>query len=301
MGVKSRTLRIKSIILAILILFSGSFMTSLVGASDSDGDGWDDLYENYLGTDPNNPDTDGDYIPDNEDPTPKGGLLNEDEIWEVFLVDLTSSAELVDEGSKIELTISVEELLPKGIRVPVDNETGNLKAYWGYTPTKAGLYYFVLVMGDDTLGSQTNRYEMDWLNNKGKGGYCSVAVYPHYYATVSTIYYDLLPGMTGAFSVSFYEFDPKVDLNLSLYSSSVSLSTSALTDLYVLSTGSVQLQVARYSESTSHTIKVENTTIWTHEFLKTGHYTISSYSTFLLLGTAINRVPLFQFLRKSSS
>lgn len=271
-------------------------------AIDTDGDGWDDLYEGYIGTDPDNPDTDGDYIPDNEDPTPKGGLLNEDEIWDVFIIEITPSKVLVDDGSTIQLNISAEELLPKGVRVPADNESGKLKVFWGsyygtvdlvwdqditifgglgsisYTPLNAGMYYFVLIMGDDTLGSQTNRYEMDWLKTKGKGGYCTVAVYPHYYATVSTIYYNLLPGMTGALEISFYEFNPEEDANLSKYSGSVSLTSNVLEELYSLSSGSVQVQVSTYGDSSKYTTQVNDTLIWEHVFTSVEYYTITVYS-----------------------
>ncbi|MEO0346240.1 MAG: hypothetical protein AAF229_08265 [Pseudomonadota bacterium] len=40
--------------------------------TDSDGDGWDDLVERGAGTDPNNADTDGDGLADNDDPNPTG-------------------------------------------------------------------------------------------------------------------------------------------------------------------------------------------------------------------------------------
>ena len=47
---------------------------------DSDHDGWSDEYESIMGTDPYNSDTDGDGIEDPDDPTPKGSLINEEEI-----------------------------------------------------------------------------------------------------------------------------------------------------------------------------------------------------------------------------
>jgi hypothetical protein len=39
-------------------------------SADSDGDGWTDAFEIEMGTDPNNPDTDGDGIIDSKDPNP---------------------------------------------------------------------------------------------------------------------------------------------------------------------------------------------------------------------------------------
>ena len=51
---------------------------------DSDYDGWSDEYEKTIGTDPYNHDTDGDGIRDPDDPTPKGSLVSEEEVWETF-------------------------------------------------------------------------------------------------------------------------------------------------------------------------------------------------------------------------
>jgi hypothetical protein len=92
--------------------------TTTVPTGDTDGDGFDDAYEEALGTDPNNPDTDGDNVSDSDevglygsdplDPdTDFDGLQDGDEV-NVWLTDPTGAdtdgdgvddyAEVIDHG-----------------------------------------------------------------------------------------------------------------------------------------------------------------------------------------------------------
>jgi hypothetical protein len=96
---------------------------------DSDGDGVTDATEAYLGTDPKRADTDGDGIPDLEDPSPMGAVQSE---AAAALAQATSYLMLFETGTA-----------PLVVQAP--------KEYWGQAPRPPGLVLHVANRADAKL------------------------------------------------------------------------------------------------------------------------------------------------------
>ncbi|MCK5252055.1 MAG: hypothetical protein KAQ96_03865, partial [Thermoplasmata archaeon] len=59
-----------ALLVTVLLLMTELSVVVAGTQADSDEDGWPDVIETMVGTDPYNPDTDGDGILDSIDPTP---------------------------------------------------------------------------------------------------------------------------------------------------------------------------------------------------------------------------------------
>ena len=294
------------ICICLVILFIFSIFTpigeiSAIKPKDSDYDRWSDDYENAIGTDPNNPDTDGDGILDSDDPTPKGSLVSEDEIWETFVMDLKTSPVVTTVEQNVTITVDVETLNPDGTRVPLDarvvylyvyfnyyfveklsaNATNGV-AYFQYHTTTPGMLQFTGIVNDTDLpiGTTFSQWEISKMKLEKKCAYNNTAVYPNLYTTVSPKYYTLLPGHTDNFESYLWSFNPKntTEEFLSRYKSSY-YPAYYLEELYQKTDGTIHVHINKDSTDVySTTFSIPSTGLtWNYKFNNIGTYVINVY------------------------
>ncbi|MCK4614205.1 MAG: hypothetical protein KAU14_05320, partial [Thermoplasmata archaeon] len=208
------------ILLGVLVLSSTAPFYASEEELDSDHDGWSDEYERSIGTDPFNPDTDGDGIEDPDDPTPKGSLINEEEIWETFEVEVEPSQKFstVDEDIGIEVRVEKNGIPIAGRKVwlfiyldddgfeKVEEKSGILsdgKANFSFQPGKAGSYAFLAIVNRSAVspGREISYGEMNQIQQRKQGGYVYFTVFPHYKTTISSHYRNILAGQKGRFFI----------------------------------------------------------------------------------------------------
>jgi len=211
------------VILSVLILTS---LNAVAAREDSDYDGLCDEDENALNLDPDNPDTDGDGINDLDDPTPKGSLINSEEIWELESITVTSNVPIATFGTRIIINVSVGDdseatgvtlfhyVSPSYYRLdlikeeegPIDNH----RAVFEYTPQGPGNYYFVAVVNKTGLpiGNEAMMSEITSLHKARRLGYVMVPCYPKNYASIESLYDNLLEGHDAKFRLEYWEFEP---------------------------------------------------------------------------------------------
>jgi len=227
-----------SIMIVTLLLLSGfGILVGNVNAAepDSDFDGLSDDYERAIGTDPNNPDTDADGIPDADDPTPKGGMLNTEEVWDTWDIKGYLEVPVVKAGNAFNITFTVTHLLPDGTVVIPDILEATLYIYdtrsyytlsrvmkrlvmiengsftFSHTSIDPAKYYFILAVNASqiTLGKHATSYEIIRLAREMKLGYVYGAAYPPYFTTVESIYPILLPGHRAHYLIKRYAYSPE--------------------------------------------------------------------------------------------
>ena len=224
-----------SVVLIMMISGFGLLVRNAEAAEkDSDFDGLSDRYEEAIGTDPNNPDTDADGIPDADDPTPKGGMFNTEEKWDTWDIDGYLEKPVVMAGDDFNITFTVSRLMPDGTTVSpthleavlyiyntrsystlkrVDKSEVNIRngTYsFSHASVDPAQYYFVLAVNASqvTMGAHARSYEFSRLAREMKLGYVRGAAYPEYYTTVASIYPTILKGHRANFFMKRYEYHP---------------------------------------------------------------------------------------------
>ncbi len=257
-------------ILFVLILSSMAFgilvPASSAASEDSDFDGLSDDYERLIGTDPFNPDTDADGMNDADDPTPKGGLLNTEEVWTTWNITGDMSLQVIEQGQSFNVSFHISKFNPDGTEEVLENLDAYLYVYisrsystylrldkisiqatigqyeLSYRSNDPGKYRFILGVNASqiTLGTHATSLEMDKLSSEGKIGYIQGAAYPPYHTTVASLYPVLLPGHKAHYNIQRYEYAPLDNSYLFLKRFAQHYSpTAAVGSLYAPSAGSV--------------------------------------------------------------
>ncbi len=230
-------LRIISISVVALMLLSALGLTGSNAEAeepDSDFDGLSDRYEEAIGTDPNNPDTDADGIPDADDPTPKGGMLNTEEIWETWDIQGKLEIPVIKALEEFNVSFTVSRVLPDGTNVIPETLDATLFVYatrsyytldrslkkeitiinGTYTYThiadEPAKYYFILGVNASkvTLGVHARTNEIARLSREMKIGYVKGSAYPELFTTVKSIYPTLLPGHRAHYYIQRFAYSP---------------------------------------------------------------------------------------------
>jgi len=229
-------LRMISVSVIVLMLLSGLglYVNAEAEEPDSDFDGLSDRYEEAIGTDPMNPDTDADGIPDADDPTPKGGMFNTEEVWDTWDIEGYIDKPALMSSETFNVSFNVSNLLPDGTVVIPTSIDAVLYIYdtrsyytlmqvekrqitvrngscsFTHTAAEPGKYYFGLGINASqiTLGKHATSYEFGRLKREMKMGYVQGAAYPPFYTTVRSIYPTLLPGHSAKYFIERYAYAP---------------------------------------------------------------------------------------------
>ncbi|MDP6155413.1 MAG: alpha-2-macroglobulin family protein, partial [Candidatus Thermoplasmatota archaeon] len=229
-------LRIISVSVVVLMLLSalGIYKNAEAVEPDSDFDGLSDSYEEAIGTDPNNPDTDADGIHDADDPTPKGGMLNTEEVWDTWDIVGRLEIPVLKAGDEFNVSFTVSRKMPDGTAVVPKTIEATLYVYdtrsyytldrsmkkeitiqngtYTYThiANDPGKYYFILGVNSSqvTLGIHARTPEIARLSREMKIGYVKGAAYPALFTTVKSIYPTLLPGHKAHYYIERYAYSP---------------------------------------------------------------------------------------------
>lgn len=293
--------------ICIVILFISSIFTPIGQISankpkDSDYDRWSDEYEKAMGTDPNNPDTDGDGILDSDDPTPKGSLVSEDELWETFVMDLKTSPVVTTVENNVTITVDVETFEPDGTRLPLDSRVVYLYVYFDYyfveklsanatngvtsfqyQTTTPGMLQFVGIVNDTDIpiGTTFSHWEINKMKREKKCAYNNTAVYPDLYITLSPKYYTLLPGHTDSFESYLWSFNPQntTEEFLSRFKNSYH-PLYHLEELYQKTEGTIYVTINKDSTTVySTTFSIPSTGLtWNYKFDNIGTYWVIVYA-----------------------
>jgi len=241
---------------------------------DTDRDGWADEYEEALNTDIDNPDTDGDGIMDPDDPTPKGSLVNEEEVWDTYIITITPDQPVNVMNVQATFEVEAETLSPDGTHTPVNGESLTVHVYAGsssyysekltslsvsvsngqgtftYTPTNPGFYTFLGVFDTTglTIGEYGYRSELDQMVRERRAGLASLTVYQDLYCQVDALYQNLLPNHQETLELRLWSWSPRdtTDEFFSNFTQSY-YPENTLDDLYVPTAGSVYLDSNRLS------------------------------------------------------
>jgi len=263
----------------------------MIGAADeeqdSDYDGWSDEYERTMGTDPFNPDTDGDGIEDPDDPTPKGSLINEEELWETFEVTITPSQKFTVEDETIEIEVLVEKNdVPLAGRVVWlfiyhdDYEYTKLKehsktlsdgkASFPFKSGDPGEFVFLAIVNRSTVspGQEISSQELRQIRKRCQGNYLYFSVYPAYTATVTSHYRYLLEGQEGTFFIQKWKYSREM-------AEGYHGSYPSIEDIYEPVSGTVHVgaEQGNYDFYTVHVTKEGST--WSHAFTTDGYHTVA--------------------------
>jgi len=218
-----------SAVLVTFIIVITSFSTALASFKDSDYDGVADEDEIALGMDPANPDTDGDGIPDLDDPTPKGSLVNVEEIWKLYRINIEISKPIATIGDTVFINATIDErsnqehegiahlyvyMSPNNYRFDLDEtqkaDIHDNRAVWTYTTKAPGICYFVVLVNTSglSIGEIGTFEEVRSLAKARRCSYETMPVYHDRFATIDGRYRDLLEGHTGSFDIRLWEFAP---------------------------------------------------------------------------------------------
>lgn len=299
--------RFKAVPLVLVIVLLLTNLTISVSADplDSDFDGWTDEYELIIGTDPNNPDTDGDGIRDSDDPTPKGSFMNIEEAWEAFEFTISANRIVATVGYEIVLDVNVLKIDPWGGRIVWDDKPiwllvyvqpyyGNLRqeelleenavhgnATFTYTPTEPGYHYFVAIANRTgiPLGEQARLNEITKLKGEKRCEYKRVTIYPDYYATIRAEYTHISPSYANTYYLELWTFDPQdtSEEYLAKYANSYNPKyLQDLSELYVMTSGDVYIYFNRNGGQHFETVYVEEEgTTWNYTLTFPAIYSIS--------------------------
>ncbi len=264
-------------------------------AVDSDYDGWSDEYENAIGTDPHNPDTDGDGINDPDDPTPKGSLINEEEVWETFDVTVETSVPFCMQGEEITVYVNVTQdgnpVKDRNVWLLVYRENWRYSDFMHQFQMKrpidngaaifeitvdAGEYYFIATPDHDNVsaGAEMDAWELRDIAYDKHGGYTEMTVYAQFIVTIDSIYDNILQGQKGSFEIHRYRYSKKMAREYIENSGS----RPDTFDIYKPDSGKVSIYVVKSS------IKVHNTEIhvpsdgktWHYRFNRVGYQTVTA-------------------------
>jgi len=289
-GVLPSCARTWIIVLLVLLLLSSAIplVNTAEEELDSDYDGWSDEYERTMGTDPHNPDTDGDGIEDPDDPTPKGSLVNEEELWETFDVTITPSLRFATEGELMEVEVMVEKN-----DIPIAGRTVWLFVYllrdeftkheehsavlsdgrasFPFRSADPGEFAFLAIVNRSTVspGQVISSGEMGQIQRRMQGNYRYFSVYPTYTATISSHYRYLLAGQEGTFFIQKWKFSPEM-------AAEYQGSYPSVEDIYEPVPGKVYVGAEENHDDSDYTIQVaKEGSTWSHVFTSEGGHTVA--------------------------
>ncbi len=225
------------VLLISLLMLSGPaaiLANAGIPGTDSDFDGLSDDYEKAIGSDPDNPDTDADGINDADDPTPKGGMLNTEEVWDTWDIEGYIDRPTIMAGETFNVSFNASRLMPDGTIVVPDSLEATLYIYdtrsyytlmrvekrqitlrdgsysFSHRAEEPAKYYFCIGINASqiTLGKHATSYEIVRLEREMKLGYVQGAAYPPLYTTVRSIYPTLLPGHGARYFIERYAYAP---------------------------------------------------------------------------------------------
>jgi uncharacterized protein YfaS (alpha-2-macroglobulin family) len=302
----TKRIRVIPIVVVIFMLLL-NFNYSVWGESlDSDFDGWSDEYERIIGTDPFNPDTDGDGIRDPDDPTPNGSFMNTEEVWEAFEFDLSSDPPVSAVGDEIIIDIYAELIDPSGGRraitqrpiwlfVYVDSRYGNLKqlallegllidgkVQFSYISTEPGFHYFVAVINQTgiSLGEEAQLSEIWNLNSEKRCGFDKITVFPKYYVTLDVEFEHVSPSYPNVYHIKLWKFNPMNNSEEYLAKFAYTYNPEELdnlTELYEMTSGEVYIYFNRQGGQIVETVWVEeNGTSWNYTLAFPAIYSVSA-------------------------
>jgi len=256
---------IAAILIVSLFIVSDPSAIALGDNVDSDGDGWPDSVERAVGTDPENPDTDGDTIIDSVDPTPLGDLINTEPALPAHWIDVSVSPPVLKVRQPARVQVGVRS-------AEGDNIDGQpvvlLVYYWTSWAEMArvevlsstlddgaavldfdgaggpGWLQFVAVLNltRSRLGARATLTEVSWAKSAGLAGDVRVPVYPELFATATPRYGTLIPGLKESVDVRLYGWGPKesTDAFLSQFTERPS-EAAVIGTLYVPAEGKVTI------------------------------------------------------------
>ena len=280
-----------------MVFMSFSFENGNAQYFDSDYDGLDDDYEISIGTDPRNPDTDGDGIIDSDDSTPTGAFIAVEEVYEMFEYESKITPIVCAVGDKITFSVNVKK---DGIPL---SRTASVYVYVGtsyeleqkkkmsisiidglgsveYNPTEIGNYYFLCIVNESSLniGIRASKYEFETLVTQKRATYDYSTVYPKRYATVESLQTNLLPYHNAEMRAFLYEYsNSNLDSAfLERYRTNWNVNPKDVLDtLYRKISGKVYAYRLYNTQVTSQEVEVSSSgTVFTVSLGNTGLYTI---------------------------
>ncbi len=287
-----------AVAIMVMVSFSVALPTARAqGSVDSDNDGLDDDYERTIGTDPRNPDSDGDGIIDSDDPTPTG-MMEVEEAHEQFDYEVTISPIVCSVGDEITFSVYVmqNDAAVNGRHASIYIYAGNGwelvqkskqavtlnagRATIKYTPSEIGAFYFVCIVNATSvnIGNRASSYEFESLVSQKRAAFDYSTVYPKHYATVEALQTNLLPYHSAEMRAFLYEFSPSSTNPdfLENYRSSWGVNPqSALNELYVKTSGTVYAYRLFNSYTMCQSVSVSHIgTVFTVALGNVGLYTV---------------------------
>ncbi|MCK4613735.1 MAG: hypothetical protein KAU14_02940, partial [Thermoplasmata archaeon] len=240
--------------------------------------------------DPFNPDTDGDGIEDPDDPTPKGSLINEEEIWETFEVEVEPSQKFstVDEEIEIEVRVEKNGIPIAGRKVwlfiyfdddgleKIKEESGILsdgKANFSFCPEEAGSCAFLAIVNRSAVspGREISYGEMNQIEQRKQGGYVYFEVFPDYKTTISSHYRNILAKQKGRFFIRKWGYSRDL-------AAGFSGTYPSMGDIYEPTPGKVYVSIGKGANvAGSYEVQVSKEgSNWSHTFSRDGYYKIAA-------------------------